>query len=84
MVDETGRAHEETEKAAFAADFLDAVEKTADNVVAAGSLTAAEDNAYSQGRVACRSNGVGVFLEAQFGQTVCVRKQLFDFFAVGG
>ena len=45
MVNQSTRAHEEAIELAVLVEGLDAVVETADDVVAAGSLTAAEDNA---------------------------------------
>ncbi len=46
---ETAGAHEEAEETAVAVYFLDAVEQTADHVVAAGGLTAGKDHAHVEG-----------------------------------
>ena len=79
MVDETAGAHEEAEEAAVAVNLLDAVEQTADNVVAAGSLAAREDYADIDGLA---GGGIGVFLEFEFGKAVCVGEELVDFFLI--
>ena len=80
MVDEAAGAHDEAEQAAVAVDFLDAVKYTRDDVVSAGGLASAEDDADVEGLAV---EGAGDILEVELGQTVGGGEELPDVLLVG-
>ncbi len=80
MVDESAGTHEETVKTAVFVDLLDAVEKAADDVVAAGSLSAGEYHSHVE-RFA--GGGGGVLLKSKLRHSVCVGEQFFDVVLIG-
>ena len=61
-------------------DFLDAVEQSADYVMAAGGLAAGEDYAHVD-RLTC--SGSSIFFESEFGQTISIGEELLNFLLVG-
>ena len=65
---------------AVAVDLLDAVEEAGNHIVAAGSLTAGQDDADVDGLVL---TGVRVFLKPQFGHAVRVGEQCFYLGLIG-
>ena len=80
VFNKSGRTHEEAEQAAVAMNFLDTVEKAADNVVAAGSLAAGQDYTHVYGLA---GYGAVVFLKTYFGKAVGVGEQCADGILVG-
>ena len=78
MVNKTARTHKETIETVLGVQLLNLVKEARDHVVAARSLTAAEDNAYVHGLVSFCFCGNKLYER----HSVCVREELLDLLLV--
>ena len=81
VIDESGRAHEESIEAVFLIQLLKTVENTADHIVTAGGLAAGQDDTYVErlfyaGRIL-------VMLEFNDWHTIGMGEQILDFLLIG-
>ena len=78
MVYKTTRTEDETEETVLRIQFLDLIEQTCDDIMAARSLTTREDDTDIHLGVV----GLGSGLELHDGHAISVGEQLLDFFLV--
>ena len=73
MIDEAGGTHEEAIETTFLVEALDAVEDAADDIVAAGSLSAGKNNAYVERLF--NALGLVVFYEFYYRKAISIGEQ---------